>query len=160
MGRCVSQHALGRHSHPWQTPRADTHPPGQIHPLGRYTPRADTHSPEQTHPPQQALPLADSPPPDRHPSTSTTADGMHPTGMHSCCEIVLIWFDVFDYLDLYPFRLISFETCRSYKIVKKKLIKLSDTYELLINSMNLMIKNLIAVKRVWSHDSFSWSSMC
>ena len=58
----------------WQTPPGQTPPAGR-HPLGRHPPWANTHL-EQSHPPE----------------TATAADGTHPTGMHSCCEIVFIIF--------------------------------------------------------------------
>ena len=68
-GGGVWQTPPGRHP-PGRHPQADTllgrHPPGR-RPLGR-------HSSGQTTPP------ADTPPPQADP----TADGTHPTGMHSC----------------------------------------------------------------------------
>ena len=76
----VSQHALGQTSPPGQTPSPlgrhplDRHRPGPI-PHGQNPPWADTPS------------WADTPLP-----TATTAEVMHPTGMHSCCVVfLLLW---------------------------------------------------------------------
>ena len=69
-GECVSQHTLDRHPLPGQMPPAGTPPLAE-------TPRAGTlqaDTPWQTHPPGRHTLLL----------VATTADGMHPTGMHSC----------------------------------------------------------------------------
>ena len=71
------------------------HPPGQTPPLGRH-PRADTppsrHPPDRHHPHwENPHPLLDRPPLGRHlpQQMATAADGMDPTGMHSCFQIKL-----------------------------------------------------------------------
>ena len=64
----------------WQTPPGQT-PPLADTPLADI-PLADTHL-GQT-PTLSRAPLL--------PETATAADGTHPTGMHSCCEIVFIIF--------------------------------------------------------------------
>ena len=91
---------LGRHPQadtpPGRPTCADT-PPGQTclprqadTPLWADIPRADTPLGRCPPPDRQALPWADTPlgrypPLGRHPSEmATAADGMHPTGMHSC----------------------------------------------------------------------------
>ena len=63
---------------PGQAPPLDRHPPGQTPP--RQTPWADT--PRQTPPGPTPPPKVDQPP--SPPETATAADGMHPTGIHSC----------------------------------------------------------------------------
>ena len=75
-GVCVSQHALGRGVS--TTPGADNpQPPGQT----PSTPWADT-----PHPGQTPHTLGRHPPP----PTTTAVDGTHPTGIHSCFN-VLYW---------------------------------------------------------------------
>ena len=92
-GGSVSQHALGQTPHPWQT-----YPSMQWgrHPLGQTYPsctRADTPS---RHPPWQTYPSMHRgrhPPEGRHSpgQMATAADGTHPTGMHSCYCIILLF---------------------------------------------------------------------
>ena len=81
--RHVSQHALGQTppgiDPPRQTPSLGRHPLADT-PPGR-PPQTDT-TPSRHHPKQTPL-LVDTPL-GRFPSTATAADGMHPTGMHSC----------------------------------------------------------------------------
>ena len=76
---------LGRHpqvdTHPGQTPPLgrNPHPPGQTPSLGRH-PLGRQH-------PRPSRPLG------RHPSPqqiATAADGTHPTGMHSCLDLLLL----------------------------------------------------------------------
>ena len=56
--------------------------PPHTHPRSRHPPGADTPPPPRTrHPPQSRLPLPGA-------ETATAADGTHPTGMHSCCNLV------------------------------------------------------------------------
>ena len=96
--RCTHTPSLGRHF-PW----ADTTPPAR-HPLARHhtplvrhhppgqTPHwSDTTRPGQTPPPSQTPPPGQTPPGQTPPpqQMATAADGMHPTGMHSCCRILL-----------------------------------------------------------------------
>ena len=51
------------------------------------------HTPEQTTPLLEQTPTrADTP----LPETATAADGMHPTGMHSCCQLNLKSNDLID----------------------------------------------------------------
>ena len=69
-GMSASVHA-GIHTPRADTPLADI-PQGR-HPLGR-------------HPPGQTPPQADTP---AQTPPRIAADGTHPTGMHSCCEIKL-----------------------------------------------------------------------
>ena len=70
------------------------HPLGR-HPVDRRPSWEDTPWPRQTPPPGQT-PLPGQTPPGRHPQgMATVADGMHPTGMHSCLEKIVInilWF--------------------------------------------------------------------
>ena len=93
----LGRHPPGRHP-PWADPPVQTLPLGrhashgrQTHPSGQTSPGqtphwADArpltgrHSPGQTPPWADTLPWADTPPPEM----ATAADGMHPTGMHSC----------------------------------------------------------------------------
>ena len=90
----VSQQALGQTSPGRYTP-GQVHPlagtpPGQVHPLAG-TPPGQVHplagTPWQVHPlPWQVPPQGRYTPAGQvHPSPkATAADGMHPTGMHSC----------------------------------------------------------------------------
>ena len=76
-GGCLPQCMLGN------PPGADT-PLGSRHPPGADTPQgADTPG---SRPPGADTPLGEDPPGSRQPplQTATTADGTHPTGMHSC----------------------------------------------------------------------------
>ena len=89
--------------HSRHSQRAD--PPGSRHPSrSRHPPGTDTPSPqEQTPPWEQTPPGADTPlgtdtPQSRHPpgsrpppDTATAADGTHPTGMHSCLVIHVLY---------------------------------------------------------------------
>ena len=78
----------------WDTPPwADT-PLGQTHPLGRHHPQADT-TPSQCmlgYTPVHAG--IHTPPCPVHAGIdmATAADGMHPTGMHSCCLAIYVRF--------------------------------------------------------------------
>ena len=63
---------------PGRHPFLGRYPLGR-HPLGRHPLSADT-SPLGRHPPSRHPPWADTPPQ----QMATTAEGTHPTGMHSC----------------------------------------------------------------------------
>ena len=82
--------SLGRQSHR-QTPLPEANAPDKQplgrHPLGRH-PWADT-LPKANTPPRQT-PSSGQTPLGRHPRTATAADGMHPTGMHSCYVVMFI----------------------------------------------------------------------
>ena len=100
--RCVSihrgvpaqVHPLGPGAPPGTryTPRDQVHPSGPGTPGTRYTPPGPgtpprtRYPPDQVHPPNQIHIPGPGPPPDR----ATAADGMHPTGMHSCLRRLLV----------------------------------------------------------------------
>ena len=76
---------LGRHPPgqtlpcPWQTP-----PLGQTPHPGRQTHTPLSRPPPGRHPPGRHPPCTDTPGRHPPPPATTAADGMHPTGMHSC----------------------------------------------------------------------------
>ena len=77
-----STHQPSRHPPVADTPWEQT-PPGSHTPSG-----ADIPLPLGSTPPEQTPPGADTPP-----EMATVADGMHPTGMHSCFSIFFIMAD-------------------------------------------------------------------
>ena len=94
---CLPQCMLGYHTPQSRHPPGSRHPPRSRHPPGADRPGAYTppgaETPWSRHPPGvDTLPLGvDTPreqtPPEHTPpprDTVTAADGMHPTGMHSC----------------------------------------------------------------------------
>ena len=77
---------LGRYPLGMYTPRAGT-PPGQVHPLGRYTP-GQVHPQAGTSPDRYTHPQAGTPPA-MHAGIRQVGS-THPTGMHSCYNLVLL----------------------------------------------------------------------
>ena len=82
---CSQGEYLGRYTPGRYTPRqvhppGQVHPPRQVHPLGRYTPWAGT--PPRTGTPPRSSACWE--------IWATSRWYMHPTGMHSCCQIIFV----------------------------------------------------------------------
>ena len=74
---------------PEQTNPPEQTPPGTDTPPEQTPPEADKLPPQIRHPSGSRLPLEQTPPWSRQPpDTATAADGMHPTGMHSCLRCI------------------------------------------------------------------------
>ena len=83
-GGCLPQCMLGyppEQTPLEQTPPRNRHPPEQTPPPGSRHPQS-RHSPGSRHPQSRHTPP--SPEQTSPQETATAADGMHPTGMHSC----------------------------------------------------------------------------